>query len=69
MALPQGVELGHYRLLSKIGQGGFGITYLALHVQTGEQVVVKENLPTFYATRNDATLQVLPLDVEDAAEN
>ena len=69
MALPQGVELGHYRLLSKIGQGGFGITYLAQHVQTGEQVVVKENLPTFYATRNDATLQVLPLDVEDAAEN
>ena len=69
MALPQGIELGHYRLLSKIGQGGFGITYLAQHVQTGEQVVVKENLPTFYATRNDATLHVQHLDVEDAAEN
>ena len=69
MALPQGVELGHYRLLCKIGQGGFGITYLAQHVQTGEQVVVKENLPTFYSTRNDATLQVQHLDVEDASVN
>ena len=69
MGLPQGIELGRYRLLSKIGQGGFGITYLAQHVQTGEQVVVKENLPTFYATRNDATLHVQHLDVEDAAEN
>ena len=69
LALPEGAELGNYRLLGKIGQGGFGITYLAQHLQSGEQVVVKENLPTFYATRSESTLQVHPLDVEDAEEN
>lgn len=69
MALPQGVDLGHYRILRKLGQGGFGITYLAQNTQTGEQVVIKENLPTFYATRDDATWSILPLDVEDAAGN
>ncbi len=69
LALPAGLELGHYRLLSKLGQGGFGITYLAQHVQTGEQVVVKENLPTFYASRSEVTLQVHPLDDEETVEN
>ena len=69
LALPAGIELGHYRLLRKIGQGGFGITYLAEHTQSHEQVVIKENLPTFYASRNNNTLQVHPLDVANAAED
>ena len=66
MALPQGLELGQYRLLGKLGQGGFGITYLAQDIYSGEQIVVKENLPSFYATRCDATMTVQPLDVENA---
>lgn len=69
MALPVGLDLGHYRILSKLGQGGFGITYLALNQHTGEQVVIKENLPTFYAVRDQATWSIMPLDVEDAVEN
>ena len=69
MALPQGVELGRYRLLRKIGQGGFGITYLAQDVQSGEYVVVKENLPSFYATRCESTLTVQPLDVENSVSD
>ncbi|MDO4752012.1 MAG: ankyrin repeat domain-containing protein [Akkermansia sp.] len=69
LALPVGIELGHYRLLHKIGQGGFGITYLAENLQSHEQVVIKENLPTFYATRDKDTLQVYPLDVANAEED
>ncbi len=67
--LPDGIGLGHYRLLRKLGQGGFGITYLAVDERTEAKVVVKENLPTFYAVRDDASLQVRPLDVADAVEN
>ena len=52
-----------------LGQGGFGITYLAVDCRTNAQVVIKENLPTFYAVRDDATLYVRPLAVEDAVEN
>lgn len=69
MALPVGLDLGHYRILNKLGQGGFGITYLALNQRTGEHVVIKENLPTFYAVRDQATWSIMPLDVEDAAAN
>ena len=69
VALTAGIELGHYRLLHKIGQGGFGITYLAQNTQTNERVVIKENLPTFYAYRNDYTLHVHPLDDETSPEN
>ena len=68
-ALPVGLELGHYRLLRKIGQGGFGITYLAENLQSHEQVVIKENLPTFYALREHNTLRVYPLDVANAKDD
>ncbi len=69
VALPVGLQLGHYRLLRKIGQGGFGITYLAEHIQSHEQVVIKENLPTFYAYRDKDSLHVYPLDDGSSAEN
>ena len=69
VALPEGIELGKYRLIRKIGQGGFGITYLAQHTESNEQVVVKENMPTFYAYRDKDTLLVHPLDDGEAKEN
>ena len=69
VALPEGIELGKYHLIRKIGQGGFGITYLALHTESKEQVVVKENMPTFYAYRDKDTLLVHPLDEGEAKEN
>ncbi len=58
LALPVGVELGQYRIIRKLGQGGFGITYLAEVIGSGEQVVIKENLPSFCALRDRTTLQV-----------
>ena len=69
MALPQNITMGHYRLLRMLGLGGFGITYLAIDQRTNAQVVIKENLPAFYAVRDDATKQIQPLDVEGAAQN
>ena len=69
MSLPEGITLGHYKLLHVLGQGGFGITYLAVDQRTNAQVVIKENLPTFYAARDDASMQVQPLAVEDAVQN
>ncbi|MBR2145313.1 MAG: serine/threonine protein kinase, partial [Akkermansia sp.] len=51
MALPAGMPLGSYRLLRVLGQGGFGITYLAEHTGSGQQVVIKENLPSAFAYR------------------
>lgn len=69
VALPQNIELGPYRIIRKIGQGGFGITYLALCEQNGEQFVIKENMPTFYAYRDDNTLTVHPHDEPETINN
>ena len=42
-ALPEGTVLdGRYRILRVIGQGGFGITYEAVHVRNEKHVAVKE---------------------------
>ncbi len=65
IALPPGVELGDYRIQRALGQGGFGITYLAESVSTGEKVVIKENLPGFCAWRNHTSLTVLPTNSQD----
>lgn len=59
--LPMGLLLGNYKILKTIGRGGFGITYLAKDEETGEEVVIKENLPSFYALRDQTSLTVTPL--------
>ena len=69
IALPPDIELGHYRIIRKIGKGGFGITYLATDTLTNEQVVIKENMPAFYAYRNEKTLKIYPFDAEGSAKN
>lgn len=42
--LQQGATLqnGKYRIEKALGQGGFGITYLAMRTDTGSQVAIKE---------------------------
>ncbi len=50
--LPEGTQLGEYTINSRLGQGGFGITYRAYHRRTGEQVVIKEHMPTGLAVRD-----------------
>ncbi len=53
-ALPEGTILGNYRLLQVIGQGGFGITYVARDGQLERTVVIKECFPSGICVR-DAT--------------
>lgn len=50
-ALPSGYQI-HWYVISKIlGQGGFGITYLAEDSNLGRDVAIKEYLPTGMAIR------------------
>lgn len=49
--LPPGTTVGEYTIISKLGQGGFGITYRAQHTVHGSVVVVKEHMPSGLAMR------------------
>ncbi len=51
VALPSGFLLHEYRIGSVLGQGGFGITYLATDVNLHARVAIKEYLPEEIAFR------------------
>ncbi len=54
-------RLRQYRIIRSLGQGGFGITYLAQDEDLDVEVVIKENLPLSIAYRDTHTLQVYAL--------
>ena len=56
-SLPDGYVLNGYTIIKTIGQGGFGITYLAEDNDLHYKVVIKENFPTEFVHR-DAEYQV-----------
>jgi serine/threonine protein kinase len=51
--LPKGQLLNHYRIEKPIGGGGFSIVYLAVDEKSGEQVAIKEYLPSNEARRGE----------------
>lgn len=53
--LPEGTQLGDYTILSRLGQGGFGITYRARHNARGSVVVIKEHMPEGLAVRESGS--------------
>jgi len=53
-ALPVGTMLHGYVVVSTIGAGAFGITYLVEHVERGGQYVIKEYMPDNSARLSDA---------------
>ena len=57
--LPQGQMLSDYRIEGVLGQGGFGITYLATDTMLNRRVAVKEFYPRLFAVR-DGTLTIRP---------
>ncbi|MCA0242623.1 MAG: serine/threonine protein kinase [Proteobacteria bacterium] len=59
LGLPKGLLLHEYRVERMLGQGGFGITYLATDVNLDAQVAIKEYLPEEIAFRA-ADRSVLP---------
>ena len=57
-ALPPGHKLHWYRIESVLGQGGFGITYLAQDLNLEQSVAIKEYLPVEFARRaKDLSIQ------------
>ncbi|MDP2000967.1 MAG: serine/threonine-protein kinase, partial [Rhodoferax sp.] len=48
--LPPDTLIGGYRVVRKVAAGGFGVVYLAVDAE-GQQVAVKEYLPSSLATR------------------
>ena len=64
IALQPGHRLHEYRIDSVLGQGGFGITYLATDVNLHAQVAIKEYLPAELAIRTgDSTVRPITIDV------
>ena len=51
LALPVGYRIHEYRIDNVLGQGGFGITYMATDVNLNARVAVKEYLPEQFAYR------------------
>jgi serine/threonine protein kinase len=65
--LAPGTRLRTYAIVSILGQGGFGITYLARDTQLARDVAIKEYLPISLALREDGTL-VVPRSTEHAEQ-
>ncbi len=63
-ALPPGQMLSDYRIEGILGQGGFGITYLAIDTMLNRRVAIKEFYPRQFAVR-DGTLTVRPAGSQD----
>ena len=58
---------GRYRIIDVLGQGGFGITYLAEQVMAERKVCIKEFFPKEYYNR-DANLRSISLGTQGSAE-
>ena len=52
------LQSGKYRIIKKLGQGGFGITYLAENTLLEGKVAIKEFFFKEYCERDDATCHV-----------
>lgn len=53
--LPAGTRLGEFELIRVIGDGGFGIVYLAWDHSLERRVALKEYMPATIASRGDGT--------------
>ncbi len=53
-----GYKLGSYEILSKLGEGGFGITYKAKHIHLETIVVIKEYMPSSMAVRDRDSISI-----------
>ncbi len=65
-SLKSGYHLHWYRIISVLGQGGFGITYLAHDENLDQRVAIKEYLcPEVSLRRQDATIHPLTASHEE----
>ncbi len=69
VALEPGYELHWYRIKQVLGQGAFGITYLAHDINLDREVAIKEYLPGQFSIRTgDLTVQPTSADQKDDFE-
>lgn len=66
-ALRAGTHLDEYQIREVLGQGGFGITYLADDIKLNRVVALKEYLPRDFASRT-ASSTVVPNSSADATD-
>lgn len=57
---------GDYRIVSVLGRGGFGITYLAVIENLGKQVAIKEFFPQGMYNRGEDTVSVTAASLDTA---
>src|SRR5436305_7611893 len=58
-ALPVGTTLGEFEIVDLVGEGGFGIVYLATDHSLDRKVAIKEYMPALLASRgHDASVSV-----------
>lgn len=65
--LPAETPLRNYQIVSVLGQGSFGVTYLARDTQLDREVAIKEYLPSAFAMRADGPV-VRPRSTEVAED-
>ena len=53
-----GTQVGAYTITSRLGRGGYGITYRARHTAKGNAVVIKEHMPLGMAVREPGSSEV-----------
>lgn len=64
-AFPVGARLGEFEITGLLGEGGFGIVYLAWDSSLERQVALKEYMPSSFASRS-STMQVAVTSERDA---
>ena len=69
IALPARFWLGEYRIMQVLGQGDFGITYLAEDTRMNVEVAIKELFPKAFVTRREdySVVPLRPCDEEELA--
>ncbi len=67
-ALPPGTRLSEFEILEVLGEGGFGIVYLAIDHSLERQVALKEYMPSFAWRKDQAHISVKSAQHADSFE-